>query len=210
MPSFSTHSRRAAGLAAAAIVTVAALSAADVYTRADSARMKQKIDEIVQAERAVHQARALSRTPAAVRTTPVTQREVNAYLRYDLASQVPAGITEPVITIVGQGRLTGKYSAANPPPGRRSFSAHPMAHVDEVVAALRSIGERHQRTPSQVALNWLIAKGTVPIPGAKNRGQAEQNAGALGWALTSDEVAALDVVALDEKRSLANRFWQHG
>ncbi len=83
---------------------------------------------------------------------------------------------------IGQGRLTGKYSASNPPPGGRTFSAHPMAEVDAVVAELRRIGEAHgDRTPSQVALAWLIAKGAVPIPGAKNRAQAEQNAGALGW-----------------------------
>ena len=113
-----------AAVAAAAIVTVATASGADVYTRADSSRMQQKIDAIVQAEPAVHQARALSRSPAAVRTTPLTQNEVNSYLRYDLASQVPAGITEPVITIVGQGRLTGDaivdldaVSRANPPKG---------------------------------------------------------------------------------------------
>jgi hypothetical protein len=86
--------------------------------------MQQKIDAILQAERAVHQARALSRTAAPVRTTPLTQNEVNSYLRYDLASQVPVGITEPVITIVGQGRLTGDaivdldaVSRANPPKG---------------------------------------------------------------------------------------------
>jgi hypothetical protein len=32
----------------------------------------------------------------------------------------------------------------------------------------------------------------------------------LGWSLTADEVAGLDAVALEEKRSLSNRFWQHG
>ena len=46
------------------------------------------------------------------------------------------------------------------------------------MAELRRIGEDHEgRTPSQVALAWLIAQGAVPIPGAKNRSQAEQNAG---------------------------------
>jgi hypothetical protein len=119
-----TSGRRGAAAAVVAILAAGAVSGADVYTRADSTSMKQKIDAIVQAERAVHQARALSRTGAAVRTTPLTQREVNAYLRYDLASQVPTGITEPVITIVGQGRLTGEavvdldaVSRANPPKG---------------------------------------------------------------------------------------------
>ena len=50
----------------------------------------------------------------------------------------------------------------------------------------------------------------MPIPGAKNRDQAEQNAGALGWALTASELAALDEVALEGRRSLRNRLWQHG
>ena len=121
------------------------------------------------------------------------------------------GVVPLAYSPIGQGRLTGKYSAANPPPGRRGFSNHPMEDVDRVVAELRRIGVEHgDRTPSQVALNWLMAKGAVPIPGAKNRAQAEENAGALGWRLTDDEVAALDAVALDEKRSLQNRIWQHG
>jgi aryl-alcohol dehydrogenase-like predicted oxidoreductase len=111
---------------------------------------------------------------------------------------------------IGQGRLTGKYSAANPPPGKRGFSAHPMEEVDRVVAVLRRIGEQHDRTPSQVALRWLIEKGTVPIPGAKNAEQARQNAGALTFALSVEEMGELDRVALGGIRSLANRFWQHG
>ena len=112
---------------------------------------------------------------------------------------------------IGQGRLTGKYSAANPPPGGRSFAAHPMAEVDAIVARLRRIGEAHgDRTPSQVALAWLIAKGAVPIPGAKNRDQAEQNAGALGWRLTDEELALLDAASLYGKRGVSQRIWQHG
>jgi aryl-alcohol dehydrogenase-like predicted oxidoreductase len=112
---------------------------------------------------------------------------------------------------IGQGRLTGKYSAANPPPGRRTFSAHPMADVDAVVSVLRRVGEAHDgRTPSQVALAWLIAKGTVPIPGAKNRTQAEDNAGALGWRLSDEEMGALDAMALYGKRGISQRVWQHG
>ena len=112
---------------------------------------------------------------------------------------------------IGQGRLTGKYSAANPPPGRRTFSAHPMAQVDAVVSQLRRVGEAHDgRSPSQVALAWLIAKGTVPIPGAKNRAQAQDNAGALGWRLSDEEMAALDALALYGKRGPAQRVWQHG
>jgi diketogulonate reductase-like aldo/keto reductase len=86
-----------------------------------------------------------------------------------------------------------------------------MADVDVVVAELRRLGEKHDgRTPSQVALNWLMAKGSVPIPGAKNRKQAEENAGALGWSLDAEDVAALDKVALHGRGGLQASFWQHG
>lgn len=120
------------------------------------------------------------------------------------------GVTVLAYSPIGQGRLTGKYSSANPPPGRRSFSDHSMKRVDQVVLALKRVASKHARTPSQVALNWLIAKGAVPIPGAKNRRQAEDNAGALGWALDEDDVRALDASALDGKVSLQSRVWQHG
>lgn len=121
------------------------------------------------------------------------------------------GVLPLAYSPIGQGRLTGKYSAANPPPASRSFSNHPMEQVDAIVAVLRRIGEAHgDRTPSQVALAWCIAKGSVPIPGAKNRRQAEENAGALGWALTAEELAELDAVALYGKRGLQQRLWQHG
>ena len=121
------------------------------------------------------------------------------------------GVVPLAYSPIGQGRLTGKYSAANPVPGKRTFSDHPMAAVDKVVAELHRVGKVHgDRTPSQVALAWIIAKGAVPIPGAKNRVQAEQNAGALGWRMDDDDLAALDAVALYGKRGIAQRFWQHG
>jgi aryl-alcohol dehydrogenase-like predicted oxidoreductase len=121
------------------------------------------------------------------------------------------GVVPLAYSPIGQGRLTGKYSASNPPPGSRNFSAHPWEQVDRVVGELRCIGEAHDgRTPSQVALSWLIAKGAVPIPGAKNRSQAEQNAGALGWRMSDEELATLDGVALYGKRGISQRVWQHG
>ncbi len=121
------------------------------------------------------------------------------------------GVVPLAYSPIGQGRLTGKYSAANPPPGGRTFSAHPMAEVDTVVAELRRIGEAHgDRTPSQVALAWIVARGAVPIPGAKNRAQAQQNAGALGWCMTDEELGRLDSAALYGQRGIRERVWQHG
>ena len=45
---------------------------------------------------------------------------------------------------------------------------------------------------SQVAINWCLCKGTLPIPGAKNAQQAAELAGAMGWRLSDDQVSALD------------------
>lgn len=112
---------------------------------------------------------------------------------------------------IGMGRLSGKYTAAHPPPGRRHFSAYPMAEIAPVVAELARVGARHGgRTPAQVALNWIICKGAIPIPGAKNAAQAAQNAGALGWRLAADDVAALDAIGKHGQRGIFNRVWQHG
>ena len=128
-----------------------------------------------------------------------------------LAACADLGVVPLAYSPIGQGRLTGKYSAANPPPGKRTFSNHPMEVVDSVVAELRRIGDEHGgMLPSQVALNWIVAKGAVPIPGAKNRSQAEENAGALGWNLDGDQVSRLDRAALPGIRNLSSRFWQHG
>lgn len=120
------------------------------------------------------------------------------------------GVMPLAYSPIGQGRLTGKYSAANPVPKSRNFSAHPQAKVDTVVTELRRIATSHDRTPAQVALRWIIDKGAVPIPGAKNAEQATQNAGGLDWAMTEGERLALERVALRGVRSIANRIWQHG
>ncbi|HET7143407.1 MAG TPA: aldo/keto reductase, partial [Anaerolineales bacterium] len=62
-----------------------------------------------------------------------------------------------------------------------------------VIKLLNEIGQNHGgKSSSQVSLNWLICKGALPIPGAKNAKQAEQNAGGAGWKLTEEEVAKLD------------------
>ncbi|MBN2007222.1 MAG: aldo/keto reductase [Anaerolineae bacterium] len=94
-----------------------------------------------------------------------------------------------------QGILTGKYTPDNPPSGMRNtlYNRAYLERVQPLLAQMRAIGETHGgKTPAQVALNWTICKGAVPIPGAKNARQAESNAGALGWRLAADEVAALD------------------
>ncbi len=95
------------------------------------------------------------------------------------------------------GLLTGKYSVENPPPGNRGVRYLRVIHrIAPLTRLLTEIGQDHGgKSNSQVALNWIIQKGALPIPGAKNADQALQNAGALGWQLTDDEVAKLDEVS---------------
>lgn len=108
---------------------------------------------------------------------------------------------------LAQGLLTGKYTPDQTPTltGARTldprFKRAGLEKIAPVVSALQRIGEFHQRTPAQVALNWLIAQGDViPIPGAKNGDQARQNAGALGWSLTSEQVAELDLLTQEWRK----------
>jgi pyridoxine 4-dehydrogenase len=93
-----------------------------------------------------------------------------------------------------KGLLTGKYNSENPPPGvRGSQYTELLKKLPPVIKLLQEIGLDHgDKTVSQVALNWTICKGTLPIPGAKNVKQAELNAGGAGWRLTEEEMAKLD------------------
>jgi len=93
-----------------------------------------------------------------------------------------------------KGLLTGKYSSENPPPGlRNSQYTDLLRKIPPVIKLLTEIGQNHGgKSVTQVSLNWLICKGTLPIPGAKNVKQAEENAGGAGWKLTDEEVDKLD------------------
>jgi aryl-alcohol dehydrogenase-like predicted oxidoreductase len=105
------------------------------------------------------------------------------------------GITVIAYSPLAQGLLTGKYSEQNPPPGPRSRRSNEKTwrRLNPLLAAMKRMAQAHgDRSPAQVALNWARAKGTVPIPGAKTKVQALDNAAALEWELEMDEVAELD------------------
>ena len=121
------------------------------------------------------------------------QPEVNGVL--DTCREL--GITLIAQTPLAGGKLTGKYSAQNRAGGffRRilpQYSRKAMEEMQPVIKLLHEIGERYSKTPSQVALRWLIENPLVlPIPGAKNGKQAMDNAETLKFSLTAEEVDAL-------------------
>ena len=98
---------------------------------------------------------------------------------------------------IEKGLLSGKYSADNPPPGMRARNyAALLPRIQPLLKIMTQIGQDHGgKSNTQVALNWVICKGALPIPGAKDGVQAHENAGALGWKLTDEEVARLDAAS---------------
>ncbi len=121
------------------------------------------------------------------------QPEVNGVL--DTCREL--GVTLIAYSPLAMGALTGKYSREKKASGFRRFAPNfnlkGMDNVKPVIELLSEIGERYSKTPSQVALRWLIENPLVlPIPGAKNCMQAENNAGALSFSLTPEEVAVLN------------------
>jgi aryl-alcohol dehydrogenase-like predicted oxidoreductase len=98
---------------------------------------------------------------------------------------------------LASGALTGKYLDGARPSGfrplMRAFRGAGREATVPVVGLLREIGERHAKTPAQVALRWLIEQDDViPIPGAKTGAQAAANAVALTFSLRADELEALE------------------
>jgi aryl-alcohol dehydrogenase-like predicted oxidoreductase len=92
------------------------------------------------------------------------------------------------------GVLSGKYTPGSPPPGvrRLRFRGPLLSALGPLVGLLQEVGRANgNRTGSQVALNWLICQGALPIPGATSAEQASENAGVAGWRLRPADVAAL-------------------
>lgn len=100
-----------------------------------------------------------------------------------------------------QGLLTGKYRvdgrAVSVPTQRRftrAFRASQRRKIEPLLQSMEEVARAHDKTIGQVALNWLLVKDEliIPIPGAKNRRQASENAGAIGWRMTSEEFKRID------------------
>ncbi|MBE9230590.1 aldo/keto reductase [Cuspidothrix issatschenkoi LEGE 03284] len=147
--------------------------------------------------REAHQILAARGVPLAVNQMrySLLTRQIEGNGIYQTARDL--GVTILAYSPLAQGLLTGKYTPSQHPTGARSidprFSQDGLKRIVPVLSILREIGEKYNRTPAQVALNWLIAQGNViPIAGVKNAAQVKENVGALGWQMTQDEIAELE------------------
>lgn len=71
----------------------------------------------------------------------------------------------------------------------------PHGGVGPLLKVMEAIANNRGKTIAQVALNYIICKGAIPIPGARNNAQLEDNIGAMGWRLTDTEVDMLEFEA---------------
>ena len=114
------------------------------------------------------------------------------------------GVGALVWSPLGWGRLTGKIGRDRPvPAGSRLHETEQFAPPVEtellyrVIDALEAVAAETGRTVPQIAINWLLRRPTVSsvIIGARTEEQLRQNLGAVGWALTPEQVAALDAAS---------------
>ncbi len=101
---------------------------------------------------------------------------------------------------LGQGFLSGRYSAEHRPGGLRGvgslFLPENLDRGAPLLAALQDIAKVHDATASQVALAWVIRRpNVVAIPGASSAAQVESNAAAADLVLSDEEDARLSAAS---------------
>lgn len=99
---------------------------------------------------------------------------------------------------LASGFLTGKYRTEadlkkSPRGGRMKDLI--KGRGQELLAALDKVAARHDATPAQVSLAWLMARPSVtaPIASATSVSQLKELAPAAGIKLTADDLKTLDV-----------------
>jgi len=117
---------------------------------------------------------------------------------------VDQGVGALVWSPLGWGRLTGKVRRGQPlPTESRLHKTAEMGpqmsdeYLFKVVDALVEVAKETGKSVTQVALNWLVQRPSIStvIFGARNEEQLRQNLGAVGWNLSSEQVARLDAAS---------------
>jgi aryl-alcohol dehydrogenase-like predicted oxidoreductase len=108
---------------------------------------------------------------------------------------------------LGRGFLTGDIKRAEDYPESDFRHRDPRYQGENFDANMRAanvvrdIATRKDATPGQIALAWLLHKGSdiVPIPGTKQRRHLEDNVAAVDISLDQAEMAQLDDALSPEK-----------
>lgn len=106
---------------------------------------------------------------------------------------------------LGGGVLSGKYNIDNADEEKRYNVANPMSSsfINEknkfIATELQKIAREIDKTPSQVALNWIMQneqyRPIIPIIGARTAVQAMDNLHCVDFQLTSDQLKGLNEIS---------------
>ena len=111
------------------------------------------------------------------------------------------------------GLLTGRFRRGVTPPEASPWGLNPAAglsatkypfeeamteQLDRIVQALIDIGQKYGKTPTQVALAWILdhPEITAPILGADQPDQVDEAFGAIGWTLEREDRVTLDELSV--------------
>ena len=143
----------------------------------------------------------------AVQPVTAVQSEYSLWTR-DPEADVLATLEELGIGFVpfsplGRGFLTGRmderttFESSDFRTGLPRFTPEARKANQALVDLLRTIGERKDATPAQIALAWLLARKPwiVPIPGTTKLERLDENIGAAAVELTTDDLDDIDRAA---------------
>jgi aryl-alcohol dehydrogenase-like predicted oxidoreductase len=143
----------------------------------------------------------------AVQPVTAIQNEYSLWTRTPEAEVMPLleelGIGFVPYSPLGRGFLTGKIDESTTFESTDfrnllpRFSAEARKANQTLVDLLKSIGERKNATPAQIALAWLLAQKLwiVPIPGTTKLHRLEENIGAAEVELTADDLGEINAAA---------------
>jgi aryl-alcohol dehydrogenase-like predicted oxidoreductase len=101
---------------------------------------------------------------------------------------------------LGRGFLAGSVKRAEEYPegdfrrGDPRFQGENFDANVRAASVVREVASKHDATPAQIALAWLLHKGDdiVPIPGTKRRKYLEENVAASSLTLSTEDMTRLD------------------
>ncbi|ALC29072.1 aldo/keto reductase [Streptomyces sp. CFMR 7] len=145
-----------------------------------------------------------AREAEAVHEAAAIGAEVSLFTRCGLDDVVPYAVERRIALLagapLGRGLLTGAYSRTEdlaPDDWRRTqprFAPRAIRHNYALTQAVAQVAARHEATPAQVALAWLLRLGdhVVPVPGTRASYHLAENLGGDRIRLTEQDMTDLE------------------
>lgn len=143
-------------------------------------------------------------------------------IEYSLVSRGPEERIFPVLSELGvgvtaYGVLSRGLLSGSKPTGKTDFRAYlprfggqNLERNQPLIDALASLARDRNATPTQLAIAWVLAKGStiVPVVGARTRAQLEESLGALEVKLTPADLTRIEA-AIPASAVAGTRYDEH-